>query len=156
MDKQRLKTINMLRQCRRLTTKAVTGLSEKQLLHIPDGYRNNILWNLGHVAVTQQRLCYKFSGLDLYIPEALCEVLKIGSSPADWKSPPDFNQIMAYIEELPDKLEEDLRSNRFENFHEYTTFNGVTMCDIDDAIIFNNIHEGVHLGIILSLRKAVR
>jgi hypothetical protein len=146
----------MLRQCRRLTAKSVTGLSEEQLLVIPDGYRNNILWNLGHVAVTQQRLCYKLSGLDLYIPDDLCEALKIGSSPADWKAPPDFNQIMAYLYELPDKLEADFRSNRFEHFHEYTTSTGVTMSDIDDAMIFNNIHEGIHLGIILSLRKAVR
>ena len=146
----------MLRQSRRLTAKAVTGLSEEQLLLIPDGYRNNILWNLGHVAVTQQRLCYKNAGLDLYIPDDLCEGLKIGSSPADWKEPPDFELIMSYLSDLPDKLEGDCRSNRFDNYREYTTTTGVTMGDIDDAIIFNNIHEGIHLGIILCLRKAVR
>lgn len=146
----------MLRQSRRLTAKAVTGLSEEQLLLIPGGYRNNILWNLGHVAVTQQRLCYKNAGLDLYIPDDLCEGLKIGSSPADWKEPPDFELIMSYLSDLPDKLEADCRSNRFDNYREYTTSTGVTMGDIDDAIIFNNIHEGIHLGIILCLRKAVR
>jgi hypothetical protein len=151
----RQKTIEMLRQCRRLTSKAVDGLSQEQLLHIPEGFRNNILWNLGHVVVTQQRLCYKHAGLDLYVPDDVCEVLKIGTSPADWSTPPDVDRIRTWMRELPDRLEEDLRRNRFDNYPGYTTANGVTFNDIDDAIVFNNIHEGVHLGVILSLRKAI-
>ena len=146
----------MLRECRRLIARAVNGLSSEQLLHIPEGYRNNILWNLGHVVVTQQRLCYRNAGLDMYVPKELCDGLKIGSSPAEWKQPPDFEYIMSMMKDLPDKLEEDCRAERFAGYPEYTTTTGVTMSDIDDAVIFNNIHEGVHLGIILSLRKVVK
>lgn len=146
----------MLRQCRRLTARAVDGLSHAQLLFIPDGFKNNILWNLGHVVVTQQRLCYKHCGLETYIPEEVCEILKIGTSPADWIEPPDVGQIKTWMSGLPDRLEEDLRRDMFAGYPGYTTATGVTLGDIDDAIIFNNIHEGIHLGVILSLRKAVR
>ena len=43
----------------------VKDLSIEQLNHIPDGFNNNIIWNLAHIVATQQNICYKRAGLDI-------------------------------------------------------------------------------------------
>ena len=35
----------------------------EQLALIPEGFHNNILWNIAHCVVTQQLLCYKLAGV---------------------------------------------------------------------------------------------
>jgi hypothetical protein len=47
--------------------------SKENLLKIPEGFRNNIWWNIAHVVVTQQILVYKFSGETMRVPTELVE-----------------------------------------------------------------------------------
>jgi len=39
----------------------------EQLNKIPEGFSNNLIWNIGHIIVTQQVLIYKLSNLQGYI-----------------------------------------------------------------------------------------
>ena len=39
----------------------------------------------------------------------------------------------------------------FSNFTPYTTSYGYTLTCIEDAIHFNNTHEGMHLGVVIAL-----
>ena len=39
--------------------------SLEQLNTIPSGMSNNLIWNLGHVVVSQQKLVYALSGLPM-------------------------------------------------------------------------------------------
>ena len=57
--------------------------------------------------------------------------------------------------ELPKKLEEDFKNGIFKNYNNYTTIVDVTLTDVNEAIAFNTLHEGIHLGIILQLKKFV-
>ncbi|WP_205896842.1 DinB family protein, partial [Pseudomonas viridiflava] len=41
----------------------VKDLSIEQLNKIPDGFNNNIIWNIAHLTAAQQNLCYTRSGL---------------------------------------------------------------------------------------------
>ena len=41
------------------------------LVKIPHNFRNSIFWNIAHLLVTQQLLCYRLSGLDLTIDEEM-------------------------------------------------------------------------------------
>ncbi|MDB9932132.1 hypothetical protein OAD28_05360 [Flavobacteriales bacterium] len=52
-------------------------------------------------------------------------------------------------------MEEDLNTEMFKEFKEYTTSYNVTLSNIDDAVKFNNVHEGLHLGYAMALRKMV-
>ena len=45
--------------------KYLNTLSIEELNIIPEGFNNNIFWNIAHVAVTQQILVYKLSGLKM-------------------------------------------------------------------------------------------
>jgi hypothetical protein len=147
--------VDLLRQERLLMARLVDSLSASQLTQIPDGHRNNILWNLGHVVVTQQRLHYRISDLEMYITSEMENACRSGTSPADWGETPDFATLRRWLEELPGRLQEDYDAGSFGGFREYTTSTGIRLRTIEEAIVFNQYHEGVHMGVMMGLRKLV-
>ena len=147
--------IDKLKKSRILTLKLIEELSIEQLNKIPTGFSNNIIWNLSHLVVTQQLLCYKLSGLKCKVTEEMIAKFQKGSAPSSNVSDEEFQIIKEQFMELPEILEEDLEKGIFKNYNEYTTSVNVTLKNIEDAIIFNLFHEGIHLGIILQLKKLV-
>lgn len=147
--------VSLLQQTRPLFLRLVEGLSHDDLLTVPEGFSNNILWNLGHVVVTQQLLHYGLSGLPLNVPDELVAQCRKGTSPADWDTPPDLAEIQHLLMELPRQLEVDLEAGRFTTFRPYMTSVGVELADLETALAFNQYHEGLHTGSILALRRGV-
>ena len=147
------KSINMLKTERQLLLRGIENLSGEQLLIIPMGSKNNILWNLGHIIVTQQVLHYTLSRLEMRISKELASAFRTGSSPEIWKETPDLTEIKSLFLELPDKLMEEYKNGMFKEFRSYKTSTGVELNSFGDAITFNHFHEGTHTGIILGLIK---
>ena len=147
--------IEILKQTRALLLRICTesALSEEQLLFIPEGFRNNILWNLGHLIVTQQILHYRRTGQEMYVTPTLLNQFRRGTSPADWVSTPNIADLIPLLTDLPDKLEEDYQAGQLNTFEPLTTSMGVVLSGIEDAISYNNYHEGMHVGVILSMKK---
>ena len=145
-------SINMFIQGRGLIQSALDGVSEEAYLMIPEGFDNNIAWNLGHIIVTQQALIYRLSGLPTVTTEEEIAMFRTGSSPADWSQEPDIGRLLLLLVEAPEKLQQDYEAGLFAAFHPYTTSSGISMKSIEDALAFNNFHEGLHLGSILALR----
>jgi|SRR5690606_23663960 len=147
--------IEQLQLTRRSLRKVLQELSLEQMLTIPDGFRNNILWNIGHVVVSQQGLHYRLSGLPLYVSQEQVEQFRRGSEPAGWNGVPDVGLLERQLTELPERLLVDYRARRFEQYTEFSTFTGPVLRSIEEAIVFNNYHEGYHSGIITALRRLV-
>jgi hypothetical protein len=150
-----MQAISMLKQDRALTGRVIDGLTDDQLRYVPPGFRNNILWNLGHIIVTQQLLHYRLAGQELCVSASLVAQCRNGTSPADWDAPPEVAYLKDLLFSLPERLEEDYRQGRLETFQAYTTSTGVSLEDIDDALHFNLFHEGMHTGVIASIKKLV-
>lgn len=135
--------------------KILEDTPKKKLLEIPEGYNNNIWWNIAHVVVTQQLLVYKMNGLQIRIPEEFVDKYKKGTVPDGSATDGEINQIENFLISTVDWMEEDYAEGLFKNYNEYTTSAGVTLKNTDDAIAFNLYHEGLHMGAIISLLKAV-
>ncbi|AOW21387.1 DinB family protein [Urechidicola croceus] len=146
---------DIINKGRILMLKLIEGYSIEQLNKIPKGFSNNIVWNIAHLVVTQQLLCYKFSGLKPLISEDMIETFRKGTSPQKDISAEYFEEIKRLFLELPIQFEEDYSKGIFINYTEYTTSVNVTLTDINKAFYFNNFHEGIHLGSILALRKFI-
>ena len=146
---------DILRQSRKLILKIIDGYSIEQLNLIPKGFKNNIAWNVAHLLVTQQLLCYNLSGLPMYVSEEMVALFKKGTTPEKAITSIEFEKIKEQFISIIDQFEKDYKEGVFKDFNEYTTSVNVTLKDIDSAIAFNDYHEGIHLGIILSLRKLV-
>ncbi len=149
------KQFEILKQSRKLILKSIANLSIEQLNIIPTGFKNNISWNVAHLVVTQQLLCYKLSGLSCLISDEMIEKYQKGTAPLQPISEDEFNTIKKLFLELPIKLEEDFKNNIFQKYHPYETSVNITLNSIEDGIEFNTYHEGIHLGIILQLLKFI-
>ncbi|MCB0166550.1 MAG: DinB family protein [Anaerolineae bacterium] len=148
-------SINIFIQTRHLIEQVVAGLSDQQMRYIPPGFDNNIAWNLGHIVVVQQLLHYRLCGLEMAVNDHQIAMFRTGTSPADWQTEPDLAPVMALLLELPQKLLADYQTGRFGDFKPFTTSTGIYLETLEEAIAFNNFHEGLHLGFILSLRNLV-
>ena len=147
--------IDKLKKSRNLTLKVIEGLTIDQLNKIPEGFNNNIVWNIAHLVVTQQLLCYKLSGLKCNVSDEMINEFQKGAKPSYKVTTEEFEKIKNQFLKLPDVFDEDVSKNIFQNYYEYKTSADVTLKNIEDATIFNLFHEGIHLGVILQLKKLV-
>lgn len=148
-----------LKKGRALMLKVMEGLSIEQLNTIPSGFKNNIAWNVAHLVVTQQLLCYRISGIPCLISEEMIAKYRKGAAPSrnlsETVTEREFEAIKELFLSLPLRLEEDYKKGLFKEYNSYTTSVGVTLTDIDSAIQFNSFHEGIHLGVLLAMKKLI-
>lgn len=133
----------------------IENLTDAQLCHVPEGYRNNILWNVGHIVSSHQILLYQRAGLPMGVTEEFVAAFGRGSSPAEWSSTPDIEGVKSLVREQPAQLEDDFKSGRFTDYERYTTSTGIELRNWEDALAFNHFHEGVHTGVILAQKRLV-
>ncbi|CAM1339023.1 DinB family protein [Tenacibaculum aestuarii] len=149
------KQFEVLKRSRELVLKRIEGLTTEQLHTIPEGFNNNIAWNVAHLVVTQQLLHYKLSGLNCLAPDELIEEYRKGTFPKKEFTEEEFEEVKELLLGLPDTLQEDFEAGIFTEYEEYETSTGFVIDSIESAIAFNNLHEGMHLGIIMTLTKLV-
>lgn len=142
-------------QNRRNLHSILTNTPKEKLLAIPEGFNNNIFWNIAHVVVTQQILCYKLSGLEMRVPEELVDKFKKGTVPEGTATDNEIKTIAKLLVPTIEWTQQDYNAQLFENYNQYTTSARVTLKDIDDAMSFNLFHEGLHIGVIILLLRLV-
>ncbi len=148
--------IDILKKTRENFSLIINQYSLAQLNYIPTGFKNNLLWNYGHIVVTQQLLCYKLSGLEMTIPVNFIEEYKKGTVPSKTYTEADKKEIELLAKETITQFEKDLQSGIFTSYQSYTNTLGVALNTIHDAISFNDFHEGLHLGYIMSMKRFIK
>ncbi len=130
-------------------------LTIEQLNKIPEGFNNNIVWNFGHVIVTQQSLCYGLSGLPLNVSMEMVEKYRKGSKPTEFISMEEYKKLQKLSEKLLEQFEKDYEDGIFVSYKPYMTSLNVELDSVQKAISFNAFHEGLHFGTMLALKKLV-
>jgi hypothetical protein len=143
----------LIRQTRKRFTELVSSLSIAQLNEIPKGMNNNIAWNFGHIIAAQQGLCNGLSGIALNVPADAIENYKKGTKPLGFISQESIERFKEYASTNIDDLEKALENNLFVNYQPYTTSYGYELNKVDDAIRFFAIHDSLHLGYSMAIRK---
>jgi hypothetical protein len=143
------------RVIREVLLKILDNYSLEQLNKIPEGFNNNIIWNAAHCVAVQQALVYKLSGLPTLVSAEFILKYSKGAKPEGDVSKEEVDEIKELLSTTWEKTQKDYADNFFVNFHEYTTSLGNTITDIEQALQFNNYHEGIHTGVIMSIRKFV-
>lgn len=146
----------MLTAIRAIVAKSVHGMSEEQLTTVVPGRSNHILWNIGHMLTVQLLLVHKLAGLELLIPAEWPAYFGKDTGPQTWDAgAPSVSDVISRVESLAAEHAAVLASDPVIDFTPYTTGFGAVLATIDDAIAFNNFHEGVHTGIILSIKRSL-
>lgn len=140
---------------REILLKILDSHSLEQLNKVPNGFNNNIIWNIGHCISSQQVLVYKLSGLPTMVSEDFILKYRKGTKPEGDVSEEEVNEIKTFLLTTYEKTKNDFESGLFVDYNEYTTSMGFTLKNVQDALDFNNYHEGIHTGIAMTLRKLV-
>lgn len=147
---------NILRQTRRNFVGLLSPFSVEQLNHIPAGFSNNLFWNAAHVLATQQLVTYGLAGLEFPIPQNFIDDFRKGTHPKRHHGAPALEFLKERLIQSAEQLEADYGHGLFKNFRTYATSYGMELTSIEDAIAFNNVHESMHLGYCMALRKALQ
>lgn len=140
---------------REILLKILDNHSLEQLNKIPEGFSNNLIWNIAHCVSAQQSLVYKLSGVPSKVSEEFIVKYRKGTKPEGDVSQAEVDEIRTLLSETLHQVEKDYSDEIFLNYTEYTTSMGFTLRNVEDALSFNNYHEGTHTGIIMSIRKFV-
>jgi hypothetical protein len=148
-----MKQFDVIRATRNKVLEITAGLSLEEVNRIPAGMNNNIVWNLAHVIATQRNLFYVNPGL---IPtNTFIESYKVGTKPEKFVDQATYDSLRAELLSDIDKLEEDYSHHAFVNFKEFAskTYAGLVIRDVDSLITFLAMHEGLHLGYIMAMKR---
>lgn len=143
------------RQVRKNLLEILQTTSHRDLLLIPDGFNNNIYWNIAHCVATQQLLCYYLSGNPFRIDKYWIETYKKGTLPNLNVQQSEVDDLAFLLTETSKILMKDFDADFFSDYTPYTTSFGLDLKSIRDAIIFNNMHESLHYGYAMAQKRAL-
>ncbi|TDE46789.1 DinB family protein [Flavobacterium rhamnosiphilum] len=148
-------TFDIAKASRKVLSQFLENYTLEQLNKMALGFNNNLIWNIAHIVVTQQKLVYKFSGVPMIISDELFDKYKGGTKPVQDVTQAEVREIRSLLFETIHQTEVDFNNEIFKNYQEYTTSIGLTIKSIEDALSFNNYHEALHTGVIMSIRKFI-
>ncbi|MFY0481615.1 DinB family protein [Flavobacterium sp. PLA-1-15] len=127
----------------------------EQLNKVPEGFSNNLIWNIGHIIVVQQLLVYKLSGLSTMLSEEMIFKYQKGSRPEGFVDQKEVDELHHLLTATIDKTIADFESDSFKSYHFFKNNLGFTIGTAEEAVKFNNYHEAIHLGMMMSIRKFI-
>jgi hypothetical protein len=141
------------REIRETLREELNTLSLTELNYIPPTHNNNIFWNIAHCIAVQQALCYGLSGVHYTVDKSLVKSYRRGTKPEQAVAQKQVDELYELLLDSVDWLHRDWVAGRFETYKPYTVGFGTHLTNINEAITFNNVHEGIHYGYILALKK---
>ncbi|MDD7887146.1 DinB family protein [Flavivirga sp. 57AJ16] len=143
------------------TRNALKNILEKTSLEdlnkIPKGFNNNIIWNVAHIIVSEQLLVYKLSGLPTILSNEMIDKYRKDTKPEAFVAQDEVDEIKELLFSTMEKTKADYKNRIFKEYHTYTvSTTGNTLTNVDKALQFAFFHEGLHIGYILALLKAIK
>ncbi|MBC7615342.1 MAG: DinB family protein, partial [Pedobacter sp.] len=98
------------------------------------------------------------AGQKFVINEELIDRYKNGSKPENYISEEEINLLKGYMLSTINQLEIDLKNGWFDNYTPYTisTYAGLTLENVNDALTFIVSHDALHYGCSISLKRLVK
>ena len=140
---------------RNIISQILENNSLEKLNKIPEGFNNNLIWNIGHIIVVEQMLVYKLSGLPMMISDEMVEKYKKGTKPERDATQIEIDEIKSLLFKTIAQTKVDFDNKIYKNYSEYPTSTGFVIKNALDAMAFNYFHEGLHIGVIMGLRKFI-
>ncbi|WP_342083999.1 DinB family protein [Dyadobacter sp. OTU695] len=155
MNQELNKGLELIRYVRESILALTGGMSNEQLNEIPDGFNNNVAWNVGHILFTQQMLCYQLGGIRPAVDISLYARFAPGTRPEFLITAKELEKIWGALIGSIEQLEFDLQSGLFAGYAGWNLPSGIAIGSIQDAIMTSLVHEGRHLGVIIALSKII-
>lgn len=149
------KEIELIRHVRNSILKMIEPLSDGQLNFIPEKFDNNIIWNLAHMIICQQGMCYKQGNLDIHVDSSDFADFVSGTRPDRVVNHEEISMIRDLFLTTIDRFEQDVDTDKFAGYKAWHLPNGIELNTIGDALKLTAVHEGRHFGAVTALSKLV-
>ncbi|MUK88060.1 DinB family protein [Ornithinibacillus sp. L9] len=150
MKKRHEVLFTQLHTYRQETLSLIDGITEQQANIIPNGFNNNIRWNLGHIyldqylwiqAVTKEKMTYNDKFNDWF---------GFGTNPGNFsEETPDLEELKKLLREQPLRIKE-VYGERLEEVFEPTEMD---MHTVEQVLVRTIFHEGLHASTIQSIKR---
>ena len=147
--------LSILAHNRAIYSRFLKNFSLEQLTTVPEGFNNNIIWNVAHALATQQSIMYTLSDLKPVGPQSWIDGYRKGTKPEGDVSQEFVDAIDAALMSTIEQLKKDIEAGIFENYQPYTTSTKMELNSFATAFPFVLFHDGVHIGSVLALAKLV-
>jgi hypothetical protein len=98
-------------------------------------------------------LTYKLSGLEMNISEDFADRFKKGTMGSLDVSLDDIEYVKENLLNAVEQTRKDYNRGLFKNYQSYTTSTNIKLETIEDGLQFSAYHDGIHLGVVLSIKK---
>ncbi|WP_227937628.1 DinB family protein [Alkalihalobacillus deserti] len=134
---------------RKKLSETVEGVSSESYDIVPEGFNNNIRWQVGHILVAGELFLFKDQE---NLPANYSEFFKSGSNPANWTS--DVPLVETLFRQLNEQL---VRINDIPNevFNQKLPEPFIGNETVGELAAFGAFHEALHLGQIQSLKRLI-
>jgi hypothetical protein len=147
----------LLLQTRNNYLAVLEDLSINEVNTIPIGFNNNIVWNIAHIVATMDILFYKLNGLEPHLDAEFIDAYRKGTSPQSFVKAETIEGVKRNLLAQPEWIKKDIEAGVFPSqlAKPYITSYNFELATIDDIFNFNNVHEALHMGMVMSLRKFI-
>lgn len=141
---------------RAITLIAFDTLDEELADVQPAGFPNTIRWNLGHILITQEQLSVNFAGMKPQLPDHYLKLFGYKTRPSEWTvRPPGLDELKERLSAQSAYIREQLGDRLAEQVAKPFVRQGFELATIGQILNHSLYHEGLHLGAIGGLRKAI-
>ncbi|MFP7253957.1 DinB family protein [Terribacillus goriensis] len=152
MEKRQEILLGQMRTYRMELLQLAKSFTEEEADIIPQGFRNNVRWNLGHVFLDQYLWIQALTKEEAPIPNDFKDWFSYGTTTADFTdNTPTFTDLISLLQTQPDQIFE-MYADRMDE--EYQAID-MGMETIEQVLVRTIFHEGMHLQAILDIKKAL-
>ncbi|MFJ8072010.1 DinB family protein [Peribacillus sp. NPDC096447] len=151
--------LKQLRFVRENTINCVLEMDDEVSLFIPEGFNNNIKWNLGDIYVVQEKFAFYFIKEKMIEPNNFTELFTTGTKHIIWRDQalPTISELNQLLENQIDRIEQTLEFRLKEVIETpFTTSTGLTLSTVEELLSFSLYHEGMHFATINSFKRIIQ
>lgn len=153
-----MESMKMFKYSRTSTLILLPKLAESLWDIQPNGWPNTIRWNAGHIYAEAEGFLHDANNnYEITRPDWMRLFLD-GSRPSEWTETdqvPSKDEIIDALMEQEGRIENFFSGKYAQQAHKVRDVNGLMLDTIDASLQFVTWHEGIHLGIVKSLRLAI-
>ncbi|WP_078381718.1 DinB family protein [Sutcliffiella halmapala] len=140
---------------RKRTIFALDATNEQLADEMPQGFRNTIRWNFGHIFLTQDTLMSSFIGEEPHVPDDYYALFERDTSPLNWNvQPPSLGVLREQLINQSERIRMNYSRRLEENIVRPFQIGDYQLITLGEILAFANWHEGLHQGAINSIKRA--
>lgn len=129
-------------------------VTEEEAEIIPDGFRNNIRWNMGHTYLDQYLWVLDVTGEKDEMMKKFNQWFGFGTTPGNFsQETPSFQELKVMLKHQVKDIKERY-GHRLEEKYPPTSMEHYTT--IEQVLVRTAFHEGMHLQAINDIKKCIR